>query len=346
MKALVKKLKVVVLALTISATAVNAQVSKQSAAVLNIDSRITDVNSVTLGNIVRLELQKLNYFNIIDKYDAEFLIQKNQLQVDKCYGRMCLVEVGKVLQVDKMIGGSFEIIEKNIIVNLSLIDVKTGTVEKSISKEYLLLDKELRLITELSLKQLLELPTDEKMLANVTQKDNFPNEINIQKDNLKLDGPRFGMAFFTGNTSDRFMLDRSQGGFSGAYPGVWQFGYQFEKQYLNTGDLQVLFEFIPMLSGLDQGLCVPSFTLMHGIRSNKTGLEFAFGPSVRFAKVSGDNKILDSKGDLKGTSDFIVAFGRSFKSGKMNIPINLFVIPHKNGTRFGFSFGFNISKAK
>jgi len=346
MKNLVNKMKLVICVMVVFNLTTFAQGQKQSAAVLNLDSHVGETNSVQLGNIVRLELQKLNYFNVIDKYDAEYLIQKNQLQIDKCFGRMCLVEVGKVLQVDKMIGGSFETIEKNIIVNLTLIDVKTGQVEKTFSKEYLTLDKELRIVAELSLKQLLGIPFDEKLLNTVTNENNFPNKISEQEDILKLDGPRFGMAFFTGATSDRFMAPRSEGGFNGAYPGVWQFGYQFEKQYLNTGDVQVLFEFIPMVNGLDQGLFMPSFTIMHGIRSNKTGLEFAFGPSVRFVKASGDNKMLDSNGSLMGTSDFVFAFGRSFKSGRMNIPVNLFVVPNKNGTRFGFSFGFNVNNKK
>jgi hypothetical protein len=259
---------------------------------------------------------------------------------------MCLTEVGKALQVDKMIGGSYETIEKKIIVNLSLIDVKTGQVEKTFSKEYLLLDKELRIVTELSLKQLLGIAVDEKLVNTVSNEESFPNKISVQEDILKLNGPRFGMAFFTGQTAKRFQASRSDGGYEGAYPGVWQFGYQFEKQYLNSGDVQVLFEFIPMINGLDQGLFNPSFTLLHGIRSNKTGLEFAFGPTLRFISKSKLQPVLDRDGTLYASSDFVFAFGRSFKSGKMNIPVNIFVVPNKNGTRFGFSFGFNISSIK
>jgi hypothetical protein len=346
MKKLVKRIKIMMFtSLAVFSLSAQSQ-TKQTAAVLNIDSHVGETNSVQMGNIVRLELMKLNYFNVIDKYDAEYLIQKNQLQIDKCFGRMCLVEVGKVLQVDKMIGGSFETIEKNIVVNLTLVDIKTGTVEKTFSKEYLSLDKELRVVAELSLKQLLGIAIDEKLLNTVTNENNFPNRISEQEDILKLNGPRFGMAFFTGQTANRFQAPRSEGGYNGAYPGVWQFGYQFEKQYLNTGDVQVLFEFIPMVNGLDQGMFNPSFTVLHGIRSNNTGLEFAFGPTLRFIKKSATQPVLDSNGKLYASSDFVFAFGRSFKSGRMNIPVNLFVVPNKNGTRFGFSFGFNVSNIK
>lgn len=318
--------------------------TKQSAAVLNIDSRIAQVTPVELGNIVRLELQQLNHFNVIDKYDAEYIINREKLVIDKCYGRLCLIEMGKSLGVDKMIGGSYEMIEKKIIVSLSLVDVKTGSTEKTFTKEYLGLNKELRLITRQSLKQLLGIPIDEKELITTTSENAFPNKVNVQEEYLKLSGPRFGVMLFTGASAYKFQSARSAGGYDAPYPGVWQFGYQFEKQYLNTGNIQVLFEFIPMVNGLDQGLFQPTFTVLHGIRSNKNGLEFAFGPTMRISKLNPNNRMLDSKGVAVWNSDFVLAVGRSFRSGKMNIPVNVFFIPNRNGHRFGLSFGFNISK--
>ncbi len=145
-------------------------------------------------------------------------------------------------------------------------------------------------------------------------------------------------------------------------------GYQFEKQYLNEGNVQALFEFIPTISGLDQGLFVPSFTLFNGIRSNKSGLEFAIGPSINISKSI--NKYLyedeyytyeelqeqhplvmhgdlenefkaDSRGNPRFTSYIVLAAGYSFKSGKLYIPANAFVVPSKENLRFGISFGFN-----
>lgn len=334
----------VLFAVTISLMT-SAQVRK-SAAVLNIDSKIPQTTPAELGNIVRLELQQLNHFNIIDKYDAEYIIGKNQLVIDKCYGRLCLVEIGRNLGVDKMIGGSFEVIEKKIIVSLSLIDVKSGETEKTFTKEYLGLNKELRLIARLSLKQLLDIPIDEKELTNTTSETVFPNKVNVQDDYLKLSGPRFGIMALTGPAAGKFQEKRENGGYDAPYPGVWQFGYQFEKQYLNTGDIQVLFEFIPMINGLDQGLFQPSFTVLHGVRSNKTGLEFAFGPTMRISKMDTQTRLLDSRGENVWNSDFVIAVGRSFRSGKMNIPVNAFFIPNKTGSRVGISFGFNISKTK
>jgi hypothetical protein len=155
-----------------------------------------------------------------------------------------------------------------------------------------------------------------------------------------------------------------QGGFD-AYPFMFQFGYQFEKQYLNEGNFQALFEFIPNISGMDQGRVIPSFTFLNGLRNNKSGFEFAFGPTLTFTKIAkgfiGPDKKwylekdatlflpdqvnltqrLDSRGAPTLTTGFLFAVGKTFKSGKMNIPVNAYIVPGKDGMRYGVSFGWN-----
>jgi hypothetical protein len=41
---------------------------------------------------------------------------------------------------------------------------------------------------------------------------------------------------------------------------------------------------------------------------------------------------------------FIVAVGKTFKSGRLNIPVNMYVVPSKDGIRMGASFGFNAKR--
>lgn len=55
---------------------------------------------------------------------------------------------------------------------------------------------------------------------------------------------------------------------------------------------------------------------------------------------------LDSRGDYRFGTSFIFALGRSFKSGRLNIPVNVFFIPHKTGWRFGASMGYNAKLRK
>jgi hypothetical protein len=182
-----------------------------------------------------------------------------------------------------------------------------------------------------------------------------------------------GATMFTGKTASIIQAPRSQGGYD-AVPVMFQFGYQFEKQYLSSGSFQALFEFVPMVTGLDQGLFIPSFTLMNGLRENRLGVEFAFGPSVTLStrakgfyteagswvtqsEFQGNPGLygniapsfvdrLDSRGDVHLSSSFIIAAGKTFRSGNLNIPVNVYFVPSGQGNRYGISFGYNIRNRK
>lgn len=95
--------------------------------------------------------------------------------------------------------------------------------------------------------------------------------------------------------------------------------------------------------------------------SNKNGWEFAFGPNLNLISVSkgyyhngewrqANNdmppgqtlvKRMDIRGNVEMRSAFVLAFGKSFRSGKLNIPVNGYIVPSKEGARVGASFGFN-----
>jgi hypothetical protein len=123
-----------------------------------------------------------------------------------------------------------------------------------------------------------------------------------------------------------------------------------------------------MITGLDQGKVIPSFTILNGLRDNRLGLEFAFGPNFLLTrkasgyhdsegawhlesewdtKLNGKNpnsieKRTDSRGDYTLATGFIFAFGKTFRSGRLNIPVNAYVRPnYKDGSQYGISFGFN-----
>jgi hypothetical protein len=51
---------------------------------------------------------------------------------------------------------------------------------------------------------------------------------------------------------------------------------------------------------------------------------------------------MDSRGDAELTGAIVLACGKTVKSGKLNIPINVWgVIPNNDGFRVGISFGYN-----
>jgi hypothetical protein len=349
---------------------VSSLVFSQTLAVFDIHSEITNQTSAQLGNLARLEVDKLGKYEVLDRFDMAYFAEQKNIKITDCYGKNCMIENGKLLNASKVLGGSVEQVADVLVVNLKLIDVASNSVEKSIIKEFFVPSSEIKSILELSLRELFGFENDQELIKKLTHKENFENTLtNPYASRLKLNGPRMGFTCFTGKTAEILGAERKDGGY-GASPVMFQFGYQFETQYLNEGNYQGLFEFLPTVTGLDQGLFIPSFTLLNGLRNNKNGWEFAFGPTLSIVtmgkgyydenanwKYLGNNdtlptnfvqeKRLDSRSNnLEIKPGFLLAVGKSFRSGKLNIPVNFYIIPNRDGLRFGGSFGFNGKKNK
>lgn len=350
-----------------TAQAQTSPTPKEKVGVLHIDSKGFTLDPVQMGNLTRLELDKTGLYEVLDKYDVDYLAEKESLRLENCYGKICLVETGRKLRADKMLTGSAELLGEHVVITFRLIDVGTESVERSQVMQFLNLRNQVQLMIELTLRQMFGLPVDQNLLTKLTKTDDYESALNVPNvSRLNLSGPRMGLTVFSGETARRFAASRTEGGLE-ATSVMFQFGYQFETTYLNQGGLQALFEFIPIITGLDQGQVLPSVSILHGVRSNRRGFEFAFGPILYLSKEAegfyqdgrwtmlsdwqkaNPNQIptfptkfeFDNRGTPKMSSSFVFACGKSFKSGKLNIPVNAFYIPSRGGHRFGLSVGFN-----
>jgi len=343
----------------------NQNNKRKSLAVLNIDCQNINMTPEQMGNLVRIEIDKLDSFEVMDRYDVKYLIDKHKLNIGNCYGKICLVEVGETINSEKLLTGSVELLGENIVVTLRLIDVKSSAIEKTKIMEFLNLQKELPQMVRITLQSLFGLQIDKQQMEQLTRQNLLENQmVNPNKDRLNLTGPRMGATVFTGKTAEIMSESKDLGGYN-AYPVMFQFGYQFEVQYLNSSNWQALFEFVPNVTGLDQNIFIPSLTIMNGLRNNVNGWEIGLGPIFSIVKRGngyydesgawyGPNtdisqavgtltfaKRLDNRGTAELNTGFIFAIGKTFRSGKLNIPVNAYVVPHIDGIRFGVSFGYN-----
>jgi len=327
-----------------------------------------------VNNILRLEINRINKYELLEESDVTYLASAKDVKITNCFGKICLIEVGQAIGVKKMITGSVQNLGDNLIINLKVYDVAENREEYSQLSEFLNVPTHIRTMMQITVNSMFGLPNDEATIVKLSRKDDYENTLNTPNQvQLRSDGPRMGLTFFTGEAASVIKSKENHGGYDG-YPYMFQFGYQFEKMYLNEGNFQALFEFIPMVTGLDQGLFIPSFTLLNGLRNNQTGWEFAFGPTFSVSRKSygfydsTDNWIrvnntnstpasksfdnqpdvlqhrIDSRGIPTIQTGFLVAAGKTFKSGKLNIPVNMYMIPGKNSFRFGLSMGFNSRK--
>lgn len=345
-----------------------------SLAIIQIDAKGFTIDPAQMGDIARVEADKLGLYRVFDKYDVDYIVKKNNLTVDNCFGTLCSVEIGKALNVDKMLTGSVEYFGEIIVVSLRFVDVGSEEVEKSKVLEFINNRSQVQAMIRLTLMKMFDKKVDEDQFNKLTKPFDYQNTINTpEATKLNLNGPRMGVVIYAGDLSERYRAEKADGGFD-AVPVMFQFGYQFEVNYINEGNFQALFEFIPTITGLDQGLFIPSITLLNGLRSSRSGLEFHFGPVLSIApKADGYydgsgtwhlksewreehgqepnpytiEKRLDSRGDFQAATGFLFGAGKTFKSGRMNIPVNLFFIPGKDQShRFGLSLGFNANKFK
>ena len=339
----------------------------QRAALVSIDLRgMGALDSTMITQIARTEASKIVSYEMMDRYDIEEILRQKYSSKDACYSKTCLVAQGKVLGAQIMLTGTVEKLGNKISVNLREINIAEEKISKNYVEEFLFLPSELNRIFRISFNSMYGKTIDQVEFKNLTDPTYLPGGSNNPESIiLKTSGPRFGFTGFTGNAAEYITRPKSDGGLEGI-PVMFQFGYQFEKQYLNEGNFQGLLEFIPMITGADQGQFIPSFSLLNGFRSQKNGWEIAFGPSFSFSKVargyidSTNNFVvsyyppagktlverLDSRGSTKLNPSFIIGVGKTIKKGRMNMPVNVWVRPTKSSTQFGVSWGFNVQKAK
>jgi TolB-like protein len=379
--------------------------SKPTIAVANPNVEGLSLTPTLAAKLIQLELIKLNKFSVYDEFDMAEVLAKDSQYSQNCYGITCLSKMGKELNVDYIISGSFNGLGNKIAISLKWVDIKTGTLHKSMVREFDNQEQEIQRMVEILLKEMTGLEVDKVLSDRLKFNNEMITSNNVGRVNNS--GPRIGYAAMVGDMQEFALRPQSQGGLD-IFPALSMIGYQLEKQYVGTENFSALFEGIFNVSGLEQGQFIPTITLLNGFRFGKAGWEFAFGPGFGLKKVSegffdrndifgqgkdtyfssrdwqnysndnfrnsadslyyDDNNNftsptaqeiaeakgvdnadsyalrtnLDSRGDLRINTTFLFAFGRTFKAGALNIPVNVFYSSSRGGGLTGVSVGFNV----
>jgi len=110
-------------------------------------------------------------------------------------------------------------------------------------------------------------------------------------------------------------------------PVITQFGWQFERRFYTNGDgVTLLHEWVPLISGLDQGVALPSFNWLVGLRT-RSGTEFGLGPNITPLGVG-----------------LVAAAGITVRSGGLHVPFNFAIATSKTGARVSILTGFNLRR--
>ena len=339
-------------------------IARETIAIINFDVIGSNYEEAQYISMVTSEIRKQDTLDVVDKYTVSELVQERVPGDKKCFGVKCISDLGKELEVDYALTGSAELTGEKLSINLRLINPKTQHVVESDYSEYLFEDEYIWKFMEMSVK---------KLFGNKVKMDDLSvfdfdraKSAELEGPRIKpynLSGPRFGVSHMTGLNKD-ILMSTEEGGFN-KQPTMTVIGYQYEKSYLYTGAVQLVYQTNFSLTGLDQQMAIPSFSLLHGFRSTKFGWEVGFGPMFRFKKIKqgfqdskGDWTSANDRADYKGPltdrldknghfvlqSGWIWAVGKTLHAGNMNIPVNVYAIPDNDGWLFGLSFGYALHK--
>ena len=99
---------------------------------LGIDQSETSV----LSNRLRSLLVNMGNYKVVERSRMEEILNEQGLQQSGCTSDECVVEVGKLLGVQKMLAGSFGKFGNVYTLELRIIDVQTGKIESSTNYDY------------------------------------------------------------------------------------------------------------------------------------------------------------------------------------------------------------------
>lgn len=346
----------------------------------NVDN--IEVSREIIAKLLQIELIKLELYKVYDEFDIQEGIDSDERFTKDCYGKNCLIDLGKAVDVDYIVSASLLGFGGKTVISIKIIEISSGDIVKNDVKEFIEDESKVQRMLQVLIRQMHDIDMHPEVVARIVHDDQPIIKKSVGK--ISNSGPRIGYSFLTGELKDFAERTEEQGGMD-IYPGVSMIGYQLEKQYIGTENFSALGEVLFTVSGLEQGIAIPSITLMNGLRFGKAGWEFAFGPGFGFKRTSNGffdtqglygargaywtqsefnnssystnelgesvdpsyeiTETTDHKGDnWKLNTRWVMAVGRTFRAGGLNIPVNVFYSSMKKSGMIGVSVGFNVVK--
>jgi len=138
MKSRTKYLTAIILSMCLVYTVSGQQQEKLRIAILDFTNTggLSKQETITLGNRLRSMLVKTNAFIVLERGQMDDVLSEQGFQQTGCTTTECAVEMGRLLNVQKMISGTIGKLGKTYTIDLSLIDVQTAQIEKSFFRDF------------------------------------------------------------------------------------------------------------------------------------------------------------------------------------------------------------------
>ena len=123
----------------LTASLSQAQTAKKtSAAIMDLEPKgVPETEVSALSDRLRTELFRTGTFDVMERGKMQDILREQGFQQSgACNTDACAVEVGQLIGVEKIISGSLGKVGKTYTVNLRMIDVRTGRIERSVTEDY------------------------------------------------------------------------------------------------------------------------------------------------------------------------------------------------------------------
>ncbi|MBI2968111.1 MAG: hypothetical protein HYY40_09905 [Bacteroidetes bacterium] len=348
--------------------------------VLDIPTKGILYDDYQMGNLIRTELGKTGAYQVLSIAEAEQTLKKSGKDFKECYHKSCLFEAAKVLNAAKVLSGNIERFGEKIVFVLQIIDVASGNPEKSTVAEFYNVQQYVEQMAEISVKKLMGMPVDKYMESTLV----IPQYLVLHTYNKVLArGPRMGLTYLTGNYGKRMSDSYRTGGYN-MIPLMSVFGYQYEEQYMSSGDVQGLVNFFGFAGGIESGLFIPGVAVITGLRLHRSGLEIGIGPAAwvykgtrgffdvdgkvdttatgkgRWYSIIDDpagsdyyyqnpdvyplKTLPDRRGEVRMDFSLLYSIGKTFHFGSIDIPLNIIIITTRKDYIISAVTGFNVKR--
>ena len=102
-----------------------------------IGNNISDGEVNALTDRLRAELFKTKHFKVIEREMMQEVMKEQGFQQSGCTTDECMVEIGRLIGVEKIIGGSISKVGNVYSVSSRIVNVETGEIEKSEVYDYI-----------------------------------------------------------------------------------------------------------------------------------------------------------------------------------------------------------------
>ena len=167
-------------------------------------------------------------------------------------------------------------------------------------------------------------------------------------------GPRVGVTFLAPGVVERVNRATRDGGegdrIDPSFPFISQVGWQFEfRTFQAEQGLTGVLEVVPLLSGLDRGLLIPTLTVVTGART-RSGVEFGIGPNLSVTpqeqRQSGDPYATRSPVGADVRLGLALVAGVNGRLEGVSVPVNAAVVFGEGGARLSLLLGLNTSSRR